>query len=287
MRKHTFIFLLCFTTSAFGQFFAPHQKPMLGLQLNRAHQLGDPVAFYLLNEGSGNKIFDLSGNGNAGTITGATWQSTQKGSALNFGVRENLYYVTVADKPNLNPSFITVEALLRTPDTWQDDNSRPIIHKAYTSHDAPYYQYTLHSGYEGGSGRYHSLYLSIDDSLEAVVSTVGSCVSGTWYYLIGTYDGTTMKLYVNGVQDGSNSVSGTIDSYATPLYFGRYGNLTGNAYNGVGHLAFVRIYNRALSASEIALLYREPFCMVGPSWNYMLYSAITVTPSGQVIFINP
>jgi len=53
---------------AFSQF---QQKPMLGEQLDLAHHLSDFTAAWFFLEGSGLKVFDLSGNGNTGTINGS------------------------------------------------------------------------------------------------------------------------------------------------------------------------------------------------------------------------
>ncbi|KKK92766.1 hypothetical protein LCGC14_2699630, partial [marine sediment metagenome] len=70
MKKLLTIFLLfCLTSSASGQFFMPKQKPILGRQVNWAHPLSNGLKFLMLgNEGSGSKVFDLSGNGNTGTF---------------------------------------------------------------------------------------------------------------------------------------------------------------------------------------------------------------------------
>jgi hypothetical protein len=77
-----------------------------------------------------------------------------------------------------------------------------------------------------------------------------SFIVGTWYHIAGVKDGSSMTLYVNGVVSTSRSV----DNPKTP----------GNAPVEIGQTAFVsgifdidevRIYNRALSASEIAAIY--------------------------------
>ena len=56
-------------------------KPRIGLRLNHSHPLANNlVGCWLMNEGSGNKAYDLSGNENDGTIINALWG----GGALNF-----------------------------------------------------------------------------------------------------------------------------------------------------------------------------------------------------------
>jgi len=74
--------------------------------------------------------------------------------------------------------------------------------------------------------------------------------NGVWYHVAGTYDGSTARLYVNGIQENAVSASGNlvlptwveIGSVNTPT--GRY-----NYFEGV--LDEVKVWNRALSASEI------------------------------------
>ena len=63
----------------------PQLKPTRGICLNRSHPLSRGlVGLWLFNEGSGNKVFDLSGNGNTGTLQGTTpsWTSGKYGSAV-------------------------------------------------------------------------------------------------------------------------------------------------------------------------------------------------------------
>ena len=69
-----------------------------------------------------------------------------------------------------------------------------------------------------------------------------------WYFVTGTYDGTTQKLYIDGSQVGSTSTSQTI---SVSTYDSKIGNSTyeNNYFNG--NLANVAIWNRALSSDEI------------------------------------
>jgi hypothetical protein len=69
----------------------------------------------------------------------------------------------------------------------------------------------------------------------------------TWSHVAGTYDGTTMSFYVNGVLVSSQPQTGAITPSTDALSLG--GNPGGANWNGL--LDEVRIYNRALSATEI------------------------------------
>ena len=69
----------------------------------------------------------------------------------------------------------------------------------------------------------------------------------TWTHVALTYDGTMIRLFVNGTQVASTAVDGRFDS-RSPLWIG--GNLPyGEYFKGL--IDEVRVYNRALGAAEI------------------------------------
>lgn len=77
-------------------------------------------------------------------------------------------------------------------------------------------------------------------------------VYSQWQHVGFTYDGATMTLWRNGVNLASTAKTGTIRSYPSPLQIGWIG--TGAAYYFGGKIDDVRIFNRGLSAAEIALI---------------------------------
>jgi hypothetical protein len=81
--------------------------------------------------------------------------------------------------------------------------------------------------------------------------------TGVWYNAIGIKQGTTIKLYINGILASSRSISGFV---LTPNYLveSRFGSMSSTIYNygGLpGALDEYRVYNRALSDAEVAALY--------------------------------
>ena len=81
-------------------------------------------------------------------------------------------------------------------------------------------------------------------------------VTGQWYHTVGTYDGSNVKIYVNGVLEGTTSYTATPGTTDQPLVIGRwYGNY--NAYYHDGEIDQVRIFNKAISDSEVTTLYNE------------------------------
>lgn len=87
------------------------------------------------------------------------------------------------------------------------------------------------------------------------VSTVGttSMGTGTWFHLAGTYDGSNIRVYLNGIEENSNAVSGNIPSNNQPVRIGvGSGALTEQPFDGnIGHCA---IWDAGLTAGEIKSL---------------------------------
>jgi len=98
-----------------------------------------------------------------------------------------------------------------------------------------------------------------------------------WTQVAITYDGAVVKIYINGLWSASSAAtSGTPNADA--MYLGRKNNeywygLLDNSAN----------YNRALSASEIALLYRETFCM----FERLISPGLLYAPSGVDVTVEP
>jgi hypothetical protein len=70
----------------------------------------------------------------------------------------------------------------------------------------------------------------------------------TWTHVTGTYDGTTLRFFVNGVQVSSRAQTGAIATSTNPLQIGG-DSIFGQYF--LGKIDEIRVYNRALSATEI------------------------------------
>src|SRR5262249_25604503 len=86
----------------------------------------------------------------------------------------------------------------------------------------------------------------------ANVYGTGALPVNTWSHLAGTYDGATMKFYVNGVLVSSRAQSGAVTASTGALSIGgdQITHDSGPHY-WAGLIDEVRIYNRALSATEV------------------------------------
>lgn len=91
--------------------------------------------------------------------------------------------------------------------------------------------------------------------------TAGSMVAraGAWHHAALTFDGTTIKLYLDGVEVGTASHSGTIDYGADPTLT-RWcvgGNVVASAEYLSGEWADFRVYSSALAAAKVAEIHRR------------------------------
>jgi hypothetical protein len=204
------------------------------------------VASYGLDEGTGTTVNDSSTNNNKGTLANATWATGYFGNALKFTGATNSE-VNVANASSLGlTTGLTLEAwvspsTLTSPDNgWvaavAKDNTKSTV-----GNDVSYGLYAAE-----GTGKGPALHLWIGSADVGVGSSTVLSLN-TWTFLAATYDGATMKLYVNGALVASKAKSGTIKTTVDQLHIG--GDWAGEMFTGL--IDNVRVYNRALSATEL------------------------------------
>ena len=198
-----------------------------------------------------NNALDETANNNDGTINGATYTASGKfGGAYSFDGDD---YITVSDDASLNTANVTLSAWFYAE---SDDLStqRCIMQKPYTSNSEPYYQYHLTAYNTSTYPKTIFLHISVGGARYTLAAKNSGWEYGQWNQVVATYDGETIKGYVNGVFiDEQTTPSGDITTYATALTIGR--NAVGNSQYWLGKLDDVSIFSRALSASEVRDLY--------------------------------
>ena len=107
-----------------------------------------------------------------------------------------------------------------------------------------------------------------------IVKQSGTAISNTWYSIVGTYDGSTMKLYINGKLD--NSVSATIDYKAStaPFVLGRNPKAVGYNNNEIfgGTISNTLLTKTTLSADMISKYYSSEFIYKKNSADVVYYN---------------
>jgi len=151
--------------------------------------------------------------------------------------------IGILDSPELNPNdALTIEAWIKA-DSWATSIWAGVIAGKQGTNPDKGYAFTC-----GESGRVEFTH-SIDESWNAV-STPQILGLNTWYHVAGVYDGTSMKLYVNGILQSSADVSGT-PTLGTDvvLNFGDNPTWPGRFFHGT--LDEMRIWETARTEQEI------------------------------------
>jgi concanavalin A-like lectin/glucanase superfamily protein len=196
---------------------------------------GGLVAAYGFNEGSGTLTNDVTGNGHTGTLSGATWALGRFEGALSFdGVDD---WVTVTDAATLDlTTGMTLEAWLHPTalSGWRSaimkETTTGLAYALYASDGA------VPTGSMSRAGvDYHA-------------QGTAALALNTWTHVAVTYDGATLRLFVNAVERGTLAVSGSLAGSTGPLRIG--GNAVWDEHFS-GRIDEVRIYNRPLTATEI------------------------------------
>jgi hypothetical protein len=206
------------------------------------------------------------GNGNANdAIAGNNGQlagdATFASGAVSQGFRLDGFgdYVEIPDSQALKPGRVSVESWVRF-----DSLDTPIV----SQYGAPGQQYIVFKkntrlfqfeGYSlakmrvAGVDRLSFGVANVDGFAPVAVSTT-PVVVGQFYHVVGTFDGTTVKLYVNGVLENQTPASLTLDYDTRPVFIGTSGE---TVFDGklAGIVDEASIYNRALDVTEIGVLH--------------------------------
>ena len=195
------------------------------------------VAAYGFEENAGPISADASGNGNTAFLVGATWTVQGKyGNALDFdGLSARV--TVIHDAPALRlTAAMTLEAWVKRSSSlsaWTD-----VVYKGKDNYFLE--SATPTSGRPAAGG--------ILGGASALLLGPSAIPVGTWTHLASTYDGATLRLYVNGTQVASAAQTGALLTSGFPLQIG------GDSFYGqrfAGTIDEVRVYGRALTPAEI------------------------------------
>ena len=204
--------------------------------------------------GSGSTWNDISGNGFNSTLTNSPTYSTGNGGLLNFSASSLQNAETDLPLPAL--SSFTVEAWFKltafpTGDymniastVW--DGSGKISESLWLRGSGN--NYYLDGGFwDGASWRTANADISLTKT-----DTYNKVSLDTWYHAVTSYDGTTLKLYINNSLVASSAQSGLGSGVAAKFRIGQRFNQTTSPYYFTGAIPVVKIYNRAISSTEVA-----------------------------------
>jgi hypothetical protein len=208
---------------------------------------GGLIAHWPLGERTGTTASDASGNGRNGVLVNAPVWTPGGGLAFN-GLNDA---VEVSNGPSLGGSFTLA---LWVKATSRRQNCQVMISKG--PKDAAHYEIYL----DKGSGEFCFFAPKLGDIRSQVAVD-----NDQWKHLAVTYDGARLVFYVNGVGVKTAAVTGDVAAGDAPLVLGRQTNQAKGGMPFEGLLKDVRIYNRALSAADVEVLYRSAGASASPT----------------------
>ena len=211
------------------------------------------AAWWDFGEGAGTVLHDQSGNGNNGTIHGAIWVERGKGYALKFDGKDD--YVDCGAGPSLDlTEALSVELWFR-PAALPPGIEPGLAGKGIGPYGLTYY----------GGACWWYLRPALSDMRAHAPPDI-------WHHVVGTFDGSTARLYVDGkTRAAATCAPGTKLNKAKNFYIGGGFGWTPLAdVAGVcsfkGMIDEVRVYRRALSTEEV----RRRYAQMGPAFGFDL-----------------
>lgn len=189
--------------------------------------------------GNGTTWSDLSGVGNSGTlVNGVAYSNVNNGSMIFDGTND---YVDCGNTTSLSAIGGTTNI---TVSVWA-------YYTAYGGGGQPYSVMTVKGNpwtwlLENPSNTFR--FRITAGVADVNVADTSSHSLNTWYNVVGTYDGSNMRIYVNGFLKNTKIQTGTL---AANTETAKIGTFQGTNYNLTGRISSISIYNKALTAAEV------------------------------------
>ena len=190
---------------------------------------------------------DGSGNANHGTLSpaNAAWANDPiRGGVLALTPTASRGYLQVPDSPGLSMTGDLTLAAFVNVGSYTNFNG--IVGKTAVNQPASYDLYLIQ-----GTGQ-PRLFRGNGAGVNGSATATAPIPIGEWHFLTVTHGGSAVNFYVDGIPTASGTIATTMADGNTPLYIGsRADQVTGFQ----GSMDAVRIYDRALSAGDVAELY--------------------------------
>ena len=240
--------------------YVPNRKPPMGAVLNPYLPINRGLVFYLIMwEGSGNIVSDFIGNNNTciRNGTGNIWTPGKFASAQQFNGTDD--FIEVPHSSSLVTSNITLIIWVKIP-------------------ESPDYNALIDKSDSGGDG--YNVFISNSDTFTFRINSQSwdsniQVDADVWHQLVGTYDGVTRRIYSDAIEKNNAALAGSVINTTSVLRISKR-SFDADAWFINGLVDLPMIYNRALSASEIAELYRDSFKMSRIYWNWGVFGTISV-----------
>ena len=162
-------------------------------------------------------------------------------------------YAKIDNHDKINPKDGITLSLWYKPISFKGSGNNPLVAKYYSENKAPFFQYFI-----GVTGNEYTKYqgsikfaLSINGKYHYIQTKNNTLTPNEWYNITATYDGKSMKLYVNGEIITNRTVVGKLDVYNSDLFIGKSFD---DKVNTPGTYDNFMIFNKALNNQEIEKL---------------------------------
>ncbi|MEM0913082.1 MAG: LamG domain-containing protein [Planctomycetota bacterium] len=194
------------------------------------------VAAWAFDETTGTAAYDGIDDHHGVLVNGPTNNTAGRlGQAIDFDGADD--HVAVQHRPQLSPSGGLSVTMWVNADAWTDGE--------YLLSKSAVDEYRL--WVTGGN-------LQFDIAGVGTVATTAPSAS-VWHHVAAAYDGSELRLYLDGVLAASTSTSGSITATSEPLYLGGDGPNGSPASHFDGTLDDVRVFNRGVSYREVEWLH--------------------------------
>ena len=206
------------------------------------------VGYWAFDEGAGSKAYDGSGNDNTGTLQNmeeADWVDGVAGGALSFGGTDE--YINIPDNATLDVTdTISISVWVKTS---YSAANQTVICKNETANDRPNYNIDILTD---GKVRFFGYEVA---SAKGNTTGTSDVNDGNWHHIVGTFDGTDWKIYIDGALSSTTTDSATLST--TGEFLGIGIRRTADS-PFVGEMTEPRIYKQILTAKESYALYKNP-----------------------------
>lgn len=249
--------------------------PLSELDSEFVQAFGPPALLTLPCDSPEKKSYDFSGNRNNGTLNGGITVTGDGVGSLgqSWNLNGTNSYISIpASSVSSLTSAISVRCIARLT-SLDLVNGRRLIANWDGSHG-----WILEQASDGN----WKFWINNGTS---TLNAAGAATAGAWVDLLGTFDGTNIRLYENASLKATTALSGSISTSAHAVYIGR-GETMGIQWM-LGQVAAAFVYPTALSQAQVSALYSsflygEPYRLFVPSVMERFYS-FPVPPTPQPI----
>ncbi len=248
-------------------FFVPHLQNVNAATLTKPSNNLSLLGYWSFNEATGTVATDFSGRGNIGTLNtfsapasaSSGWGNGRFGGGLVFDGSSN--YVDIGNPASLRPTsnIFTISAWVKPGNIGAGNGY--IVSKENATVD-----YFLRQ--QGTSGAVRCSF----EGVNAGDAPAGTLINGEWAFIVCVFDGSTNTIYKNGVSVLSGAaVTTTFSDNGDSVNIGRKADGTGFM---TGTIDEVRVYNRALTSSEVSNLYQSGLIKMNSSDNNFIKNGL-------------